>query len=52
LYPQGKDTGTPLLSYSLTVENTDAWTLVILDPVTSGGAPTILAIQDNNPNAG
>lgn len=52
LYPQGNDTGTPLLTFNFTVASTDVWTFVILDPVTTGGNPTILAIQDNNPNAG
>jgi hypothetical protein len=52
VYPQGKDTGTALVTYPITVGGEDVWTLVLLDPTTNGNPPTILAIQDNNPNAG
>src|SRR5579862_1656214 len=51
-YPAGHDTGAPLVSYPLTVGGTDVWTLVLVDPATSGGSPTVLALQDNNANAG
>jgi hypothetical protein len=46
-YPRGHDTGTPVFTYVLNVSNTDVWTLILIDPATAGGTPSVLAVQNN-----
>lgn len=52
VYPQGNDTGTPLLAQQVQINTSDRLTLVLLDAPQGSATPQLLVIHDNNSNAG
>jgi hypothetical protein len=47
VFPAGQDSGTPLLSETITLPASTSFTYVLLDPYTAGQGPVMLDIQDN-----
>jgi hypothetical protein len=51
-YHAGQDASAPVYNYTFTVTGGPVYTLVLIDSAYAGAAPAVLAIEDDNPNAG